>query len=112
MWLLAAIVLALAPPAQRMALVLGQTALACPFLIALVSLPGFVAMFWLMRAWAPTRLRTAGAAAGFSAGALGALAYSLHCPEFAAPFLGVWYVLGMLIPAALGALAGPRWLRW
>jgi hypothetical protein len=46
------------------------------------------------------------------AGALGALAYVLHCPELEAPFLAVWYLLGMLIPAGVGALVGPRVLRW
>jgi hypothetical protein len=30
----------------------------------------------------------------------------------AAPFIGIWYLLGMLIPAAAGALVGPRLLRW
>ncbi|MFN7087304.1 MAG: NrsF family protein [Burkholderiales bacterium] len=30
----------------------------------------------------------------------------------AAPFLGVWYVLGMSIPAVLGAPFGSRLLRW
>jgi hypothetical protein len=29
-----------------------------------------------------------------------------------APFLAIWYLLGMLIPTALGALLGPRLLRW
>jgi hypothetical protein len=29
-----------------------------------------------------------------------------------APFIGFWYVLGMLIPTAIGALIGPRVLRW
>jgi hypothetical protein len=29
-----------------------------------------------------------------------------------APFLAVWYVLGMLIPAGAGALLGRRVLRW
>jgi len=43
---------------------------------------------------------------------VGALAYSLHCPELAAPFLGIWYVLGILIPTAFGAWAGPRLLHW
>jgi hypothetical protein len=61
---------------------------------------------------APTRLRLAGAAAGFAAGAVGALVYSVHCPELAAPFLGVWYLLGILIPTAVGALLGPRLLHW
>jgi hypothetical protein len=43
---------------------------------------------------------------------VGATAYSFHCPELAAPFLGTWYVIGILIPAAAGALLGPRLLRW
>jgi len=38
--------------------------------------------------------------------------YSLHCPELAAPFIGFWYLLGMLIPTAVDALLGPRLLRW
>jgi hypothetical protein len=38
--------------------------------------------------------------------------YALHCNEMQAPFLAVWYLLGMLLPAAMGAAIGPRWLRW
>jgi hypothetical protein len=49
---------------------------------------------------------------GFAAGAMGALVYSVHCPELAAPFLGFWYLLGMLIPTAIGMALGPRLLRW
>lgn len=29
-----------------------------------------------------------------------------------APFIGFWYLLGMLIPTAVGALLGARLLRW
>ena len=65
-----------------------------------------------MKGLAPTRLALAGAAAGLLAGAGGALIYALHCPEMAAPFLAIWYLLGMLIPTAVGALLGPRLLRW
>jgi hypothetical protein len=65
-----------------------------------------------MKGLAPTRLRLAGAAMGFAAGAMGALVYSVHCPELAAPFLGFWYLLGMLIPTAIGMALGPRLLRW
>ncbi|MGB0128517.1 MAG: NrsF family protein, partial [Rhodocyclaceae bacterium] len=75
-------------------------------------LPAFAAALWAMKDLAPTRLRWAGAAAGLLAGTLGAAAYSLHCPELAAPFLALWYVLGMLIPAGVGALVGPRVLGW
>jgi hypothetical protein len=112
MWVLAAVALPATAPQDRADLVLGQTAGVCPFLIALVSIPVFAAMMWTMRGLAPTRLRLAGAAGGLAAGAIGALVYSLHCPELAAPFLAIWYVLGMLIPAAVGAWLGPRMLRW
>ena len=46
------------------------------------------------------------------AGGAGAAVYALHCPELDAPFLAVWYVLGILMPVAAGALLGPRLLRW
>jgi len=112
MWLLAAFELLRAAAGARGALVLGQTWLECPFRIAILSLPAFVALFWALRAAAPTRLRLAGAAAGLCAGGVGAFAYTFHCPELAASFLGVWYVIGMLIPAGVGACLGPWLLRW
>jgi len=112
MWLLAALELLRAAAGARGALVLGQTWLECPFRIAILSLPAFVALFWAMRAAAPTRLRLAGAAAGLCAGGVGAFVYTFHCPELAASFLGVWYVIGLLIPAGVGACLGPWLLRW
>jgi hypothetical protein len=112
MWLLAAVALLAANPQNRAELIFGQTARVCPFLIALISTPLFVGIFGAMRGLAPTRLRLAGAAGGFAAGSMAALAYSTHCPELAAPFLGIWYVLGILIPTAVGAWAGPRLLHW
>ena len=112
MWALAASSLYAAPPPTRAHLIFGQTAAVCPFLIAMIATPLFVALIWALRGLAPTRLRLTGAAAGFAAGSLGALAYSLHCPELAAPFIGIWYVLGITLSAALGAGTGPRLLRW
>jgi hypothetical protein len=38
--------------------------------------------------------------------------YGLHCPELATPFLGVWYVIGVLIPTLVGMAIGPKVLRW
>jgi hypothetical protein len=112
MWLLAALALLGAPPSGRLPLLLGRTARVCPFLIAAVASPLFVAFIWALRGLAPTRLRLTGAAGGFAAGSLGALVYTLHCPELAAPFIGVWYLLGILIPTTLGVWLGPRLLRW
>ncbi len=112
MWLLAVYALAGAAPAERDALVFGATWRSCAFNIATLSIPLFAALLWAVKGLAPTRLALAGGAAGLLAGTTASVVYSLHCPELGAPFLGIWYPLGMLIPAALGALAGPRLLRW
>ena len=50
--------------------------------------------------------------AGLMAGAMGASVYAFACPEHAAAFMAVWYCLGILVSAALGAVTGPRFLRW
>jgi hypothetical protein len=112
MWLLAVVALGGAAGSEQEALVFGTTWRACAFSIAFLSLPLFAGLLWAMKDLAPTRLALAGAAAGFLSGAAAALIYSLHCPELGAPFLGIWYPLGMLIPAAAGAMIGPRLLRW
>jgi hypothetical protein len=112
MWVLAVVALVAASPQNRARLILGHTAAVCPLLIALLAVPLLIALLWVMRSLAPTQLRWAGAASGFAAGSIGALVYTLHCPELAAPFLGIWYLLGMLIPTAIGAWLGPRLLRW
>lgn len=112
LWVLAAFVTATAAPAERGTLLFGETWEECPWNIALLALPVFAGALWAMRGFAPTQLRRAGAGAGLLAGASGASVYALHCPEYAAPFLAVWYVLGILLPVAAGALIGPRVLRW
>jgi len=100
LWGMALWALSQVSAAERMPLILGSTWRTCPFSIAALSVPAFVASFWALRG------------AGLLAGALGALVYALHCPEMAAPFLAVWYLAGMAIPTALGALLAPHLLRW
>jgi len=112
MWVFAAYVLVAADPQQRSTLFFGETWNSCPFLIAMLSLPVFVANIWAMKGLAPTRLRLAGFSAGLLSGATAALVYCLHCPEMGAPFIGFWYLLGMLIPAGVGAWFGESLLRW
>lgn len=112
MWALAAVTLLAAAPEQRVSLVLGETWTVCPWLIALLAVPVFIGTLWCVSGLAPTSPRTAGAASGLLAGAISTLVYCLHCPEMAAPFLAVWYVLGISIPTLAGALVGPRLLRW
>ena len=112
LWAMALWALSQVSAAERMPLILGSTWRTCPFNIAALSVPAFVAGFWALKGAAPTRLVWTGAGAGLLAGALGALVYALHCPEMVTPFLAVWYVAGMVIPTALGAVLGPRLLRW
>ncbi|MBP8868383.1 MAG: DUF1109 domain-containing protein [Propionivibrio sp.] len=112
MWIIAAYVLIQADPSERADLFYGSTSAYCPFFIALFSVPAFVSVIWAMKGLAPTRPHLAGFAAGLLAGAIAALVYCLHCTEMGAPFIGFWYVLGMMIPAAVGALLGRVLLRW
>lgn len=111
-WIFAGLALLSVPAGERLALVLGDSWIECPFSIALLSVPALALALWAARELAPTRLALAGAAAGLFAGAVAAFAYAFHCPEMQAPFLAVWYVLGMLIPVGVGALLGRRLLRW
>jgi hypothetical protein len=111
-WLVAGASVASAPSQDRLGLVLGASWWQCPVSIGLLSVPAFVLAFSALRGLAPTRLALAGCIAGLFAGAAATLAYALHCTEMEAPFLAVWYVLGMAVPAAVGAALGRRLLRW
>ena len=103
---------ALAEPATHAALLLGDSWSVCPLRIVVLSTPILVGLMLTMRTLAPTRRMLAGATAGLLAGGLGASLYGLHCPETSAAFVAVWYSLGIAVTALLGALAGPRLLRW
>ena len=112
LWSLSAVVLVNAAPGELQALLFGSSWLECPISVAALSAPLFLALLWAMKGLAPTRPALAGAAVGLLSGAGAALVYALHCTETSAAFIGIWYVLGMLMPAALGALIGRRVLRW
>ena len=101
-----------APGADMPRLVLGHSSRVCAFLVILTALPTLAATFWALRRLAPTRLTLAGAGAGLFAGAAGAFVYSFHCTEGSAPFIALWYSLGIVLTAAIGAFAGRYLLRW
>jgi hypothetical protein len=111
-WVGAVYVLMATAPDNRVAIILGNTWRVCALNIALLSIPGFVAVFWALRGLAPTNLTLSGACGGLLAGSMATIAYSFHCPEMQVTFWAVWYLLGMLVPTILGALLGRRWLRW
>lgn len=100
------------PSGEWLAMWLGHSWSKCPWLVLGLAIPIFIGLLWSFRRLAPTRLRAAGAAAGLAAGAFAATVYCLHCPEVSAIFVLTWYTLGILLAASLGALVGPRLLRW
>jgi hypothetical protein len=112
LWAVALVVLATASANVRQDLVLGHTWKQCPFWIALLSVPCYIAFLWAMRGLAPTRLRLTGAAVGVLSGAVGTLVYVLSCPEMSVPFWASWYSVGMAIPAVAGYFLGRFSFRW
>jgi len=100
------------PQSDWLAMWLGQSWTSCPWLVLIFAVPIFLGLLWSFRRLAPTRLRAAGAAAGLTAGASAASVYCLHCPEVSAIFVLTWYSLGILLATLVGALLGPRLLRW
>lgn len=112
LWLLAIAAYAGSPPSERAAMVWGQSWRTCTVSVLMISVPIFVAAFLALRQLAPTRLVHAGACAGVLSGAAGAAIYAFHCRETALPFMAIWYVAGIAATASVGAVLGPRLLRW
>lgn len=100
------------PAPQRLATLMGTDPLGCIRNVALSALPVAAALCVALRRLAPTQLRSAGAATGLAAGAVGSVVYSLTCTETGIPFTAIWYTAGIVVVAGLGALLGPRLLRW
>lgn len=92
--------------------IMGTTWDRCPWRILVLAVPGLLALIWAMRGFAPTRPMLAGGAAGLLAGGVAATVYGLHCQETAAPFVALWYTLGVALSVGAGALIGARALRW
>lgn len=104
--------LLLSPPELQRSLLVGGSALLCPFYIVALSSPVYVITVLVMRRLAPTRLTAAGFAAGLLAGAAGSFVYAFHCTESGLPFITLWYTAGIVASALLGALFGRLLLRW
>lgn len=93
-------------------LTIGGSALVCPLYIVALSAPIYAAVAFAMRRAAPTNPTLAGFAAGLLAGGAATWVYAFHCTESGMPFVTIWYTLGVLIVAGLGALIGRFALRW
>jgi hypothetical protein len=120
--------LAAAPFVVIMILALGQSAslpteewlhhmgsaswLECLWQIPALSTAAFLVLATAVRRLAPTKLVRVGASLGLMAGGIGAAAYALHCRDDAISFIAASYSLAILEAAVLGAVTGPRLLRW
>lgn len=100
------------PSSDWLAMWLGQSWMICPWLVLTLAMPIFIGLLWSFRKLAPTQLRAAGAAAGLASGAWAATIYCVHCPEASALFVLTWYTLGIGLAAGVGALLGPKLMRW
>lgn len=109
---LAGLNLAALPVEHWRAAWMGVSARVCPVFIIGAAAPVYAGVVLALRSLAPTRLALAGAAAGLLAGAVGASVYALWCRETAPLFVACWYTLGVAVCAGLGALLGPKVLRW
>lgn len=90
----------------------GHSWHSCSRNILALGLPMLALGLFAVRGMAPTRPIAAGFATGLFAGGVAATVYGLHCAENTFTFVALWYSLGVLLLAALGALLG-RWvLRW
>lgn len=95
-----------------MDMLMGQTAMVCPWLIVLAGTPVLIALLSALRSTAPRSPTLAGFASGLIAGGFGAWAYAFYCGETGMMFIAVWYSLGIAMTALLGAVIGKFVLRW
>jgi hypothetical protein len=106
------IALVLSHPTAWGGMVFGPQWVACLICIPLFSIVPFASLVWALRKEAPTNPVWTGAVAGLVAGALGAAAYTLHYPTGSIPFIVLWYGGPIVMCALVGAILGPRLLRW
>jgi hypothetical protein len=92
-------------------MIFGQHWLLCVACIPLNAIFPFAAIIFAMRWFAsPTHLARAGALAGLAASAISAFVYALH-GSFAR-LRSPWYGFTIALCTVIGALLGPRLLRW
>ncbi len=106
------VALVLADPAAWGGMVFGPQWAACLICIPLFAFAPFASFVLALRRGAPTNLMRTGAIAGLVAGALGATVFAFHHSSGSIPFIALWYGGPILLCALVGAILGPRLLRW
>jgi hypothetical protein len=72
----------------------------------------FATLIWWLRRGAPTAPDRAGLVSGIAAGAFGAFAFSLHCPDNDIVHVGIWHSAVVLAMGGLGRMLVPALVRW
>jgi hypothetical protein len=104
--------LAVVPMAAWGPRLIGSNATVCLSAIPVIAIGPLVAILLALRSGAPTAPRRAGASAGLVAAALAATFYAAHCTDDSPLFVATGYSLAIAFVVAVGALLGPRLLRW
>jgi hypothetical protein len=100
---------------QRMPMMMrmmGKNSMVCLTAIPAMSLPLLAATLIGLRHGAPTRPAIAGAIAGLASAGLAATLYASHCTDDSPLFVATWYTIAAALVTAIGALAGPKVLRF
>lgn len=84
----------------------------CLWQVALLAIPTFFALSIVVRMLAPVNLARTGLYVGLLSGAIGAFAYAFHCHENYLTVVAAYYTLAIVQMGVLGAVLGPRLLRW
>jgi hypothetical protein len=90
----------------------GTNSRVCMTAIPLLSLPFLIAALLALRHGAPTQPAASGAYAGLLSAGFAATLYASQCIDDSPLFVATWYLLAIGLVAAVGALAGSRWLRF
>lgn len=99
-------------PAAWGGMVFGPQWAACLICIPLFAIAPFASLIWALRNEAPTNLTRTGAVTGLVAGALSAAVFAVHQPSGSIPFIVLWYGGPIVLCTLVGAVLGPRLLRW
>lgn len=90
----------------------GHNSFYCMVTIPLLSLAPFAAVLYALKCGAPANPTVAGAVGGILSAAIAATLYASHCTDDSPLFVALWYPVGFVLMAVLGAMIGSRFLRW
>ena len=86
--------------------------LTCLLSIPVLGLPFLAATFWALSSGAAMQPRLTGAVAGLIAGGMAASVYSIYCDKDMILFVVPAYFAAIASISVIGALLGPRLLKW